>query len=228
MNIRSLAIATACSLGAASLAGPAFGQQSSSGYWSGSATWKNSAGQCWRSGYADSSTATSECDPELVRKPAPVAPAPAPVVEPRAAPTPPPPPAPVAKPAPPKPSPLNVTLTDTFASGSAALSPQLRGRLDKDVIAKLGEFASISAVNVEGHTDRLGSTTSNQRLSERRADAVAAYLATKGVDKNKISTIGWGKIYPVKACPDQKDRKALAECLTPNRRVSVEVSGVRK
>ena len=41
-------------------------------------------------------------------------------------------------------------------------------------------------------------------------------------------TLGWGQIYPVKSCPDQKNHKALAECLAPNRRVTVEVTGMPK
>jgi len=220
VKIRSVLLAAA----AASLAGAVQAQSvTEQGYWSGSGTWKNSTGQCWRGGYWSAQMASPECDPDLVSKPAPVAPA----VTPRSAPPPPPPPAPVAKPEPAKPSPLSVTLTDTFASGSAAISPQMRSKIDSEVISKLGQFSSISAVRVEGHTDRLGSSTFNQRLSEKRADAVAAYLASKGVAKDKIQTIGWGKIYPVKAC-NQKNRKELIECLTPNRRVSVEVSGVRK
>lgn len=222
MKIRSLAIAVLAFWAAAASAQ----NVTESGYWSGSGTWKNSTGQCWRSSYWTAPMATAECDPELVRKPAPEAP----VVAPRAAPTPPPPPppAPAAKPTPPKPQPLNVTFTDTFASGSAAITPSMRQKIDNEIVAKLNDFQSISSIRVEGHTDRMGNKIANQRLSERRANAVASYLATKGVDKGKIETIGWGTLYPVKTCPDQKNRKALAECLAPNRRVSVQVTGVRK
>jgi len=211
----------------ASMATSANAQSSSeSGYWGGSATWKNSYGQCWRGGYWNSQMATPDCDADAAPKPAPVAqPAPAPVVTPRAAPTPPP---PVAAAPAPKPAPLNVTLTDTFASNSAAISPAMRKKIDGDIVAKLSEFSSIDSVKIEGHTDRLGSDAYNKALSQRRADAVSAYLASKGVDKSKIRTAGLGKDAPVKSCPDQKNRKALAECLTPNRRVSVEISGTRK
>jgi outer membrane protein OmpA-like peptidoglycan-associated protein len=45
------------------------------------------------------------------------------------------------------------------------------------------------------------------------------------VDQSKVETLGFGKTLPVKACPDQKDRKQLIECLSPNRRVVVEVQG---
>jgi outer membrane protein OmpA-like peptidoglycan-associated protein len=57
---------------------------------------------------------------------------------------------------------------------------------------------------------------------------VRAYLVSKGADASKIETFGFGKTMPVKSCPDQKDRKALIECLEPNRRVVVEIQGTPK
>jgi OOP family OmpA-OmpF porin len=94
------------------------------------------------------------------------------------------------------------------------------------VIARAKDFSSIALVHVDGHADRLGSHAYNQKLSEKRADAVQAYLVSKGFDASKIETLGSGKTNPVKSCPDQKDRKALIECLTPNRRVVVELKGM--
>ena len=52
-----------------------------------------------------------------------------------------------------------------------------------------------------------------------------AYLVSKGVAADKVETLGFGKTLPVKACPDQKERKGLIECLAPNRRVVVELKG---
>lgn len=63
----------------------------------------------------------------------------------------------------------------------------------------------------------------NRRLSEKRAEAVRAYLVSKGVDPDKIEVFGYGKTLPVKSCADQKKRSALIECLAPNRRIVVEV-----
>jgi len=80
-------------------------------------------------------------------------------------------------------------------------------------------------INVNGHADRLGTPTYNQKLSEKRADAVRAYLVSKGVEAGKVETFGFGKTLPTKSCPDQKDRKSLIECLAPNRRVVVEIQG---
>ena len=82
----------------------------------------------------------------------------------------------------------------------------------------------LEVVLVTGHTDRIGTDAYNQKLSERRADAVRDYLVSKGVDKAKIETIGLGEKQPVVQC-DQKNLKALIECLQPNRRVEVQAKG---
>ncbi len=151
--------------------------------------------------------------------------APAPAAKPAAAPA----PAPVAqaaKPAAPKkPAVLSVASTELFEFNKAVLNADAKVKLDKEVIARAKDFADIRLVHVDGHADRLGSPQYNQRLSEKRADAVRAYLVSKGFDANRIETLGSGKTNPVKSCPDQKDRKSLIECLSPNRRVVVEVKG---
>jgi OOP family OmpA-OmpF porin len=166
-------------------------------------------------------------------KPAPAAPPPAPKPELRAAP-PPPPPAPVAKAepkpepkpeAPKKPAMVNLASTELFEFNKAVLTQEARAKLDAEVVAKLRELKDIRYIIVNGHADRLGSPQYNQRLSEKRAEAVRAYLVSKGVDAAKVETLGFGKTLPVKACPDQKERKATIDCLAPNRRVVVEVQG---
>ncbi len=145
-----------------------------------------------------------------------------------------PPPAPIAKvepkpeakpepkPEPKKPAVVNLASTELFEFDKAVLTPQARKKLDTEVIAKLRD---VRYVILQGHADRLGSNEYNQRLSQRRADATRAYLVSKGMDASKIEAVGFGETLPVKSCPDQKDRKALIECLGPNRRVVVEVQG---
>jgi OmpA-OmpF porin, OOP family len=158
-------------------------------------------------------------------KPAPSAPAPVA----RPAPAPAPAPAPVAKPEAPKPAPpkpISLASTELFEFNKATLTPEARTKLDSEVIAKLQSLGSVKYIIVNGHADRLGSPQYNQSLSEKRAEAVRAYLVSKGVDASGIETLGFGKTLPVKACPDQKDRKSLIECLAPNRRVVVEVQGM--
>jgi OmpA-OmpF porin, OOP family len=191
--------------------------QSNEGYWSspsGAGIWKNPFGACWRSGYWTPAMANAECDPDLVPRPATAAPPP-----------PPPPAAPVATPAPPKPTVITLKSSELFAFNKATLTPGARTTLDNEVLAKLKGIRDVKFINVNGHTDRLGSAGYNQKLSEKRAEAVKAYLVSKGVDANKIETYGFGKTMPVKSCPDQKNRAALIECLAPNRRVEVEIQG---
>ena len=165
--------------------------------------------------------------PEPAPAPAPAA-APAPKQEPPA-----PPPAPkpaAAAPAAPKRCDASVTFQkdETFAFDRYALTPAAMTRLDTDVVGKLGSCASVEAVVIEGHADRLGSQQYNQKLSERRADSVKAYLVSKGADRNKIETIGMGKTVPAKFCPDSKDRKELIACLAPNRRAIISLKGTAR
>ena len=169
--------------------------------------------------------------PAPVAKPAPPPPPIAQPAPPPVAPKPAPEPKPVAKPeAPKKPAVITVTSTGLFEFNKATLTPEARAKLDKEVVARAKDFASVALVHVDGHADRLGSGQYNQKLSEKRADAVQAYLVSKGFDASKIETLGSGKTNPVKSCPDRKegkaDRKALIECLAPNRRVVVELKGM--
>src|SRR5207247_1823846 len=60
------------------------------------------------------------------------------------------------------------------------------------------------------------------------AEAARNYLVSRGCDGSKIETYGYGKTMPVKSCPNQKNRKAVIECLTPNRRVEIEVQATRR
>ena len=111
-----------------------------------------------------------------------------------------------------------------FDFDKADLKPEGKAAIDSQVVGKIAQIQKLEVVLVTGHTDRLGSDGYNQKLSERRADAVRNYLVSKGVPKDKIETIGMGEKQPVVQC-DQKSMKALIECLQPNRRVDVQVKG---
>jgi OOP family OmpA-OmpF porin len=170
---------------------------------------------CWRTGYWTPAMAIIECDPDLVPKPPPPAP---PVVAP-----PPPPPPP-----PPAPGLQRITLATKalFDFDKYVLKPEGMRAIDTEVLAKLKDVNKLELVLVTGHTDPIGTQAYNQRLSERRADAVRNYLVSKGVPKDKIETLGMGKTQPVPGLVcKQKERKALIECLAPDRRVEVEVKG---
>lgn len=172
--------------------------------------------------------ATEPEKPAPAPAPAPAAPPPPPVAKPAPAPAPTPAPAPVAKPAPKKPAVITLTSTELFEFDKFNLTPEARRKLDSEIVAKARDLSGVSHVQIDGHADRIGTHPYNQRLSERRAETVRAYLVSKGFDASRMDTIGFGKTNPVKSCPGQltlKTRKALIECLAPNRRVVVEVKG---
>ena len=125
-----------------------------------------------------------------------------------------------------KPSIVTLVWTEAFDFNRAALSQDMRAKIDSDVVAKLKDFAEIRYINVNGHSDLLGSPTYNQQLSEKRAEAVRAYLVAQGASADKIEVFGFGKTLPVKSCREEKGRKALIECLAPNRRVQIEAQGL--
>ncbi len=179
------------------------------------------SGVCVRTTEWTPARAITECDPELVPKPVPPKPAAAPAPAPKVA------AAPAPKPAPPKPVVQKFSLSaDTlFDFDKAIIKTEGMKKLD-DLVAAL-KGSQYDAVAAIGHTDRLGAVDYNQKLSERRAEAVKKYLADKGLDAGKISASGKGKSQPVTKAADCKGKagRALHACLQPDRRVDIEVSG---
>ncbi len=177
---------------------------------------KNGTGLCVHTGYWTPADAFVGCDDDLLPKPPPPPPpAPAP------APPPPPRPAPAPKPAPaPAPTSEKVTFAaDTFFDfDKAVLKPEGKARLD-DLVGKLAGV-TLEVIIAVGHTDWIGTDAYNQKLSVRRAEAVKAYLVSKGIEANRVYTEGKGKKQPV---ADNRTREGRAK----NRRVEVEVVGTR-
>jgi OmpA-OmpF porin, OOP family len=207
---------------------------------------KDPADLCWRNSTWTPSNANQECDKDLAPKTAAApAPSPAPAARPAApqaavpavpaAPRAAPPvvavPAPVAAPArPAAPKTCNFVATfqnsELFAFDNAVLAPAAKARLDGEVMTKIAACASVKLLLVTGHTDRLGSAGYNQKLSEKRADIVKAYLTSKGM--KDVETLGAGKTLPIKSCDANAPRKDQIECLAANRRVEIEVTGLAK
>lgn len=182
--------------------------------------WKNGSNElCWRDAFWTPATAAATCDgaiaaPKPAPAPAPVVAAPAPA--PKAVPAPAPAPAPVAKPA----APAKVTYAaDAFFDfDKAVLKKEGKAKLD-DLVGKVKDI-KLEVMIAVGHTDSVGADAYNQKLSVRRAEAVKAYLVSKGVEKNRVYTEGKGEKQPV---ADNKTKEGRAK----NRRVEVEVVGTR-
>lgn len=177
-------------------------------------------------------------DAPVVYKPEPVveAPKPAPVVEVKPEPVvEPPKPAPVVevpKPEPEKPKvkkALRQLKADAvFAKGSAVVSPKAAQELDAAIAESGVDLKEVSSVMVVGHADRTGNAQANQKLSERRAEAIKLLLIQKGLAESLIKTEGKGSSQPVttlKQCPKSKSLVGakLSACLAPDRRIEITV-----
>ncbi|MGL9773661.1 MAG: porin OmpA [Sodalis sp. (in: enterobacteria)] len=85
------------------------------------------------------------------------------------------------------------------------------------------------SVVVLGYTDRIGTEQYNQKLSQERAQSVVSYMVSKGIPSDKISARGMSKSNPVtgNTCNSMKGRAAVISCLAPDRRVEIEVKGIK-
>ena len=162
--------------------------------------------------------------PAVVSEPAPQAAAPAPAVVSEPAPQP-----VAATPEPVKPAckPVVETITiqsETLFDFDKAVIKGKNNEVLDDVAAKIKEHGDVEFILVTGHTDRIGSDAYNQKLSQRRADAVRKYLVAHGVNDIRIKASGKGESEPVVDCKGVKGLKKLIECLAPNRRVVVDAT----
>ncbi len=180
--------------------------------------WKNGTNElCWRDANWTPATAAAGCDGAIVAPKA--APAPAPAPAPAAA------PAPAPKAAAPAPAPAPAAATKvTYAADAffdfdkSVLKAEGKAKLD-DLVGKV-KGINLEVIIAVGHTDSVGTDAYNQKLSVKRADAVKAYLVSKGIEKNRVYTEGKGEKQPV------ADNKTSAG-RSKNRRVEIEVVGTR-
>ncbi len=114
-----------------------------------------------------------------------------------------------------------------FAFDKYNIRSDERQKIDQ-FVAKLNgtEYETVWAI---GHADRIGTVEYNQKLSERRANSIKAYLVRLGVPANKIRTLGRSEHNPLTQESDCKGlrRKELIACYQPDRRVEISVSGQR-
>lgn len=162
--------------------------------------------------------------PEPVVAQAPVAaPPPAPVIAPAPVVVPAPAPAPVPKPW------VKVKLQADSLFGFDQDSLQADGKQALDKLLQELKDVNVEAVQVTGHTDRLGSAAYNAKLSTRRAEAVRNYLVqVGGMPANLVTAIGVGSSQPetsANECKGMKASQALITCLRVDRRVEVQVLG---
>jgi OOP family OmpA-OmpF porin len=106
-----------------------------------------------------------------------------------------------------------------FDFDKAIVKPEGRKLLDQ--VVGRAQAVNLETIIAIGHTDSIGSDAYNQALSVRRAEAVKAYLVTKGVAANRITASGKGKSQPV-----ADNRTAAGR--EKNRRVDVEIIGSKK
>lgn len=113
---------------------------------------------------------------------------------------------------------LNLPDGVTFGFNQANLQPQFYPALN-NIAGTLRQYNQ-TIIEISGHTDSIGSDAYNQTLSERRAQAVADYLAAQGVQRERMEVVGMGKRYPI-ASNDTEQGRAM------NRRVEIRILPLR-
>ncbi|MEO8407253.1 MAG: outer membrane protein OmpA [Oxalobacteraceae bacterium] len=166
---------------------------------------RNPFGLCWHAGYWTPADSVAGCDGEIVQAAAPVAAAPVA-------------PAPVVVAAAPTSEKVTFAADAFFDFDKSVLKPDGKAKLD-DMVSKLGGI-NLEVIIAVGHTDSIGSDAYNQKLSIRRAEAVKAYLVSKGIETNRVYTEGKGEKQPVASNKNAAGR-------AKNRRVEIEVVGTR-
>ena len=114
-----------------------------------------------------------------------------------------------------------------FDSDSSALRPAGRDTLDQ-FVGKIHGLESQSIIAI-GYSDRMGTSSSNQTLSQQRVDTVKSYLVGKGIASDRVQASARGETQPstyAGECKDANNVKNVA-CMQADRHVFIEVSGNR-
>lgn len=110
---------------------------------------------------------------------------------------------------------IRIPASLTFDANSSAVKPEFDATLKE--IARTVKTRNQGFVDVLAHTDTSGSPQYNLTLSQKRASAVASYLAAHGVQKSRIASKGYGETAPLVVPDDTEDKKAT------NRRVEIRL-----
>ena len=89
----------------------------------------------------------------------------------------------------------NYAKTILFDSGKSSFKKETAVVLT-NITAILKEYPD-SNFTIEGHTDSVGSKSTNQKLSEQRANAVRDYLIENGISTDRLTAYGFGEDYPL-------------------------------
>lgn len=113
-----------------------------------------------------------------------------------------------------------------FDFNKSTLKPEGKAVLDK-IVDNLMGLSTVEVIAITGYTDRIGSDKYNLTLSQKRANAVKAYLA-KTINDNVMVVQGKGKAKPVTGdtCKGPVTNK-LIQCLAPDRRAVIEILGTK-
>lgn len=113
-------------------------------------------------------------------------------------------------------------------SDTTGISNSGLAAIDNLLAALKTDFTRLDNLHVIGHADPLGNAQDNERLASQRARTVASYMSTRTAQGVRITTEGLGERDPVvSSCARQITPRSIA-CNLPNRRVVVEVVGMRR
>lgn len=129
----------------------------------------------------------------------------------------------------PLPEVLNLSADILFAFASSELTPAGQNKLIEFANQLTANYPKIQKIDIAGFTDRIGSDSYNEKLSQNRALAVKNYLLTYApmLRSDQVEANGYGKNQPIKNCEGNKVTNELKNCLQPNRRVEISIAQLK-
>lgn len=114
-------------------------------------------------------------------------------------------------------------------SSYSDILPKGKVELNEFVVALGNVYADVDQIKVVGHTDRLGTSDYNQELGYNRAKTVSQFFVNSGIPAETVKYFSQGENLPLtNGCMDITQKDDLQACLQPDRRVSIEITGIKK